>query len=222
MLGSIAHIKDAVSTAISTAGDVASGIGTAVVGAIEGAAKGAGYAIEFVGGAIVGGITGVLDILGSIFCFSHIIPEAIYNAIRPVNKAIDSLETVMVKGIASAVEQSNKIASQFMKNIETNKQLELGFKAYSEVLAPSLQRGGLIRETGLYSLEAGETVIPTGTALAAFEPTQIIVTIPSPTYYNSYYITVEARELSPAMTDMEKDELAKDISKRIQEEVERR
>jgi len=138
--------------------------------------------------------------------------------------------TSMGIALAQGLENTIKNISSIMKdisqiiitNLNLEKQIELSLTSYSEILAPSLQRGGLIKETELYSLEAGEVVIPTGAALAGFEPTQIVVTAPSPTYYNTYYITVEARELSPAMTEMEKDELARDLSKRIQEEVERR
>jgi len=212
MLGSLKHIKDSVSQAISGSieiieggikivGDIATGIGTAVVIGIAGAASAAGSAVEGLGNIISDGIEGILTGLRNIFCFSHIIPEAILDAVDPSVKAMsilgDSISSTLGGSIRDVSKVSEDISSAALSELKNMEEL---------IGNPEIQITSRIGEM----IGPGMLTIPTGAAVA-----------PSPTYYNDFYITISARELSPQMTDAEKRNLADDLSKLVAEKIRR-
>ena len=134
--------------------------------------------------------------LGSIFCFSHIIPASVYDAIDPTIDAIKTLTTEMTSSLKRG-----------MKDVEGV--MSISSQVYGMVgisYVPSLERGGIIQEEGLYYLHPHEIVIPPNAGIG-------------PTIYMTNYITIQPREVSPRMSDLEKRELANEISRYIEQKL---
>jgi len=135
--------------------------------------------VGVIGEVIVDGVEDMLTNLASILCFSHIIPEAIEDAMIPSSRAMNTL--------GSSLE--NRISDVFATTPE-------------------------LRVTGRFE----DLIAKSGTVNI---PAMRAVQSPAQTNYNQFYITVQARELSPRMTDAEKRNLAEELSKMIAERTRR-
>ena len=173
---------------------------SSVGGAFESAGQAAIDGLTSLGNTIASGIQGIVDWAGSIFCVPHTIINAIYDAIPSVQTATRTLGEAILDEISNVVSKSKNLLGFGME-------MSYGLEVTT---APSMQEGGYVRKAGLYFLHPGETVIPAGEGRTG------------PIVYMTNYITIQPREVSPKMSDIEKRELADEISRYIESRLKKR
>jgi len=170
--------------------DALSGIGTAIgnfftqtiPNAISGAIGSINNALAGVGQQVTNWASGLVQGVTDLFCIMDALTESIYAGQRGVRRALEDTTALVFEQIREMTAIGGTVIG--------------------------LQRGGLVREAGLYYLHPGELVLPEAGIAQVVHMTN--------------YINIYPREVSPRMTDLEKRELAEEISEYIEQEVRRR
>lgn len=207
----IGDVKGVLGDIVTGAAEAGKQVAEFVAGGIIEAATVVGAAIGTIGDVITGGITGILTELDKFFCFSHVIPKGILEATEPSAKAINKVGQVIINGIGNII----RLISKYSERI--SEVIPMAFLHAIDPTIASIKTLGTAIESELSKIGSNlkleiATTTPTigaGAGIALGGAAGIT------NYYNDFYITIETREVSPAMSDLEKRALAEDLSELI-------